>query len=862
MPPMASRRPPPSRSFSFLTVASALFASGLLAACEGCRTPGAPGAGASASAEPPTLRLYLSSSVAGALEPCGCSPDQLGGFDRLAAYMRGQGAHAPNALFLEAGPLFFVHPTPHGEQATQDSWKAEAIAGALGRMHFAGWAPGLNDWCDGPAGFARLRERSKGDALAANLRAEGAGVVPTALREAGGVKVGLLGLSAPQRGGLGPAGVEVGPAPEALRGAIEGLKAQGAQIFVALAALPRGEALRLAELTPGLHVVLVGKTSEAEDANDKAAPPVLLGDTLVVETANHLQTVGVLDLYVRDGGFTFQDAAGVARASERAALVGRVEELEAKLRQWSQDPAIARADFKARQDDLERLRRELRALETPAPPARGSFFRFTNLPVADALGRDEAVYRDMLAFYQRVNEHNKQAFAGRKPPPPEGGQRYVGVEACAGCHQAARDVWAGTAHGHAYETLSRQYKEYNLECVSCHVTGYERPGGSTVTDNAALRGVQCESCHGPGALHAADPAKKGLIAAQPDPQGCVSACHHPPHVEGFDPVARMHKVLGPGHGNPESWPPKRPRLLFGRAQIDANAPRAVGGYEAGRDEEAHRACDRATRRPRRVAELAPGLRRREPGVRADEVSGRAAGERGGAAAEPRPRLGQATGPLGRAAPEPRAGAGEAADVGEEAEELIVGEVLAPEHVALAGPPAFEAEGEPAGGVVDVDDVDAALGAREVEEGRAVAQEAHDERAEDVVGGEGFGGQGDDEGQALLVRVRKRDRLGPARRFDARVGVAQVEGVGFVEGRLRAARTEGEGARGERDARDAPPARRLEHLARARFGGRGAPAPRRDEGRRRVREPVAAGERAVDRVPDAHVALGELEPLAG
>ncbi|HEU4412756.1 MAG TPA: multiheme c-type cytochrome [Polyangiaceae bacterium] len=506
------------------------------------------------------MRLYLSSSVAGALEPCGCSPNQLGGFDRLAAYFRQQGALAQRSLYLEAGPLFFLDPAPHGERATQDSWKAEAIAGALGHMGFAGWAPGLNDWCEGPGALARLRERSKGEGLAANLRAEGVGLLPTALREAGGVKVGLLGLSAPQRAGVGPEGVEVGPAPEALRRSIEGLKGQGAQVLVALAALPRGEALRLVEQTPGVHVLLVGKPFDAGEANDKASPPVLIGETLVVETANHLQTVGVVDLYVRDGAFTFQDAAGVARASERAALVGRIEELEAKLRRWEQDPGVARDDVKARRGDVERLRRELRALETPAPPAKGSFFRFTNVPVADALGRDEAVYRDMLAYYQRVNEHNRKAFAGRKPPPPgEGGQRYVGGEACATCHPGARDVWQGTAHAHAYETLSRQYKEYNLECVSCHVTGYERPGGSTVTENAALKGVQCESCHGPGALHAADPAKKGLIAAQPDPQGCVSACHHPPHVEGFDPVARMHKVLGPGHGNLDNWPPKKAR---------------------------------------------------------------------------------------------------------------------------------------------------------------------------------------------------------------------------------------------------------------------------------------------------------------
>ena len=91
-------------------------------------------------------------------------------------------------------------------------------------------------------------------------------------------------------------------------------------------------------------------------------------------------------------------------------------------------------------------------------------------------------------------------------------------------------------------------RDSNLDCVSCHVTGYGKPGGSTVTFNDKLQNVQCEECHGPGSLHAKAPSKKGLIVEKPPAEGCVSACHHPPHVEGFDAAAKMKLVLGPGHG--------------------------------------------------------------------------------------------------------------------------------------------------------------------------------------------------------------------------------------------------------------------------------------------------------------------------
>jgi hypothetical protein len=96
--------------------------------------------------------------------------------------------------------------------------------------------------------------------------------------------------------------------------------------------------------------------------------------------------------------------------------------------------------------------------------------------------------------------------------------------------------------------LQKQFVEYNLECVGCHVTGYDKPGGSTVTHVDKLENVGCEECHGPGSLHAKDPSKKGLMVAKPDLKKCVSECHHPPHVEGFDPIVKVQSILGPGHG--------------------------------------------------------------------------------------------------------------------------------------------------------------------------------------------------------------------------------------------------------------------------------------------------------------------------
>jgi hypothetical protein len=240
----------------------------------------------------------------------------------------------------------------------------------------------------------------------------------------------------------------------------------------------------------------------------------------------------------------------VARADELLSLAARIRELEARINSWERDHTVKAKDLAERKADLEKLRAEKAAKEAAQPEVKGSFFRYTSVEVRDRLGRDKAVADQIAGYYKRVNEHNKTAFADRVPPPPEPGQAaYVGVDSCTDCHDDARKVWDKTPHSTAYPTLQKEFKEYNLDCVSCHVTGYDKPGGSTVTHVQKLMNVQCETCHGPGSLHVKDPKKKGLIISSPKTELCTS-CHHPPHVEAFDPKEKIQLVLGPGHGQP------------------------------------------------------------------------------------------------------------------------------------------------------------------------------------------------------------------------------------------------------------------------------------------------------------------------
>jgi hypothetical protein len=458
------------------------------------------------------------SSVAGALEPCGCVKDMQGGADHAAAYIAAQSSAAPNSLVVGAGPMLFMNARPDPARDTQAGFKAEALADAFKTLRLSAWAPGANDFLLGEPSLGKLVQRSGATLLGANLK--GAPTQPYQVVEISGIKVGILGLSRPVVTGQAPAGVQASDPVAAARAGLAELKGAGAELDVLLAAMPRGEALRLIEAQPGFEVAVVGKPFDEGETNDPPQSPLLIGKTLVVETPNHLQSLGVVDLYVRGQSFEFADGSGL-------------EATERKLKRA--------------------LEAELAKLPEAKPPAQGSFFRFQSVEVTEKLGSDAAVAKHIADYYQRVNAHNKEAFKDLKPTPPAAGESgYIGIDACSKCHEAERAVWNSTQHSLAYGTLVKQNKEFNLDCVSCHVTGYSKPGGSTVTHVEGLTNVQCEVCHGPGSKHAAAPKEKGLMK-MPDQSFCATECHHPPHVHpGWSVAAAWPKIIAPGHGLPDA----------------------------------------------------------------------------------------------------------------------------------------------------------------------------------------------------------------------------------------------------------------------------------------------------------------------
>lgn len=533
----------------FLSVAATAF--GLLAACDGCRLNGKNGTVAANQVGTPTLRVYFLSDLAGAIEPCGCQKDMLGGLAQFGALVAAEKTKAPSAVIAAAGPLFFPEETLPKSRVEQDTWKAEALASGLKNLGLTAFAPGLNDWSAGAPQLAKLRESSGGALLGANLGGDkAAGAVSRTTRELGGVKVAFLGVSVPKSPKVTPDGLTIADASAALAREAKAARADGAKIVIGLAAMARADAIRAAEAAPELDVLAVGSPALAGDANDDPKAPMFIGPVLVVQPSNHLTRAAAVDFYVRDDG-RFVDGGGLARAQEITDLTTQTDDLDRRIASWEKDPSFDKKDIAAQKTRLADMRAKLKKAQEPPPPPKGSFVRYQLFDVREDLGKDKAVADSLAAYYKRVNDFNKTKFADLKPPAPAKGEPYfVGVEVCKVCHEAPYAQWKTEGHAKAYETLAKGSKNFNLDCVSCHVTGYDKPGGSTVTAVAGLEDVQCEDCHGAGSQHVDDPYSFPLPDKDKVGESVCTQCHHPPHTSVFDFKARIDKILGPGHGKP------------------------------------------------------------------------------------------------------------------------------------------------------------------------------------------------------------------------------------------------------------------------------------------------------------------------
>ena len=128
------------------------------------------------------------------------------------------------------------------------------------------------------------------------------------------------------------------------------------------------------------------------------------------------------------------------------------------------------------------------------------------------------------------------------PAEPVSEAHFVGAAACSGCHPDSDAAWQDSAHAHALTPLREAGRSNDPSCLLCHTTGFARPSGfGSGGDNALLASVGCESCHGPGSLHQAQPALHPLRASL-SAESCQS-CHTVDNSPDFELASYWSRIV-------------------------------------------------------------------------------------------------------------------------------------------------------------------------------------------------------------------------------------------------------------------------------------------------------------------------------
>lgn len=472
-------------------------------------------------------KLFVTAELKGYLGPCGCSENMRGGIERTAfQVVEARKAGSP-VFFIDSGDALFGTTQVPPEAVPQQERKAQALADAFKLM-------GLQSRAVGPLDDARGKE------FRATLGLPELPPSQLQLLELEGSKLAVINAETVD---------QVKPRAAAA-------KAQGAKFILALVQQPFDVVSKAAG--EGLPVDLVIATRSKDEFSSEISK-LVRGTTPVAQVQSKGRTLLEIDLTLADADAKFELMRGAADSErELVALDQRIELLRAQVNEPMLSDEL-KALRKAKLEEVIGRRAALAAAPLPEPAGKNVFgVRF--IPIEASYPSLPAAVELVTAYDRDVGKINLQYAKehGKDCPAPEKGKSgYVGNAACLDCHEEAFPVWQTSKHAVAYPTLEKIGKNNHLDCIGCHVTGWQQPGGTCRIDRVAGRDhVGCESCHGPGSAHVED-ASNDNIGKGNQPKDCVG-CHDVENSPHFVFDAYVAKILGPGHGQPAPQGAKKP----------------------------------------------------------------------------------------------------------------------------------------------------------------------------------------------------------------------------------------------------------------------------------------------------------------
>jgi len=503
--------------------------------------------------------IFVLSGLQGYTEPCGCTLDvMLGGIDRITGYVDAARKLYPATGVVHAGDMFFEDREVDEHEIPQEKARVDVVVTGLKRLGVAASVPGAADFALGATYYQAEAAAAGVTPVAANLSIGGKRLPASKTVEVGGQRVAYVGVVDPAKF-EGVDGVVASGPDEALGRALAHVDAPTV-ILLSYGDLPFTKQ-RLAK-HGGLDFGVVGYHPRETDQVDQA------GSGFTLEPYDQGRYLGVLKLYHPDASASFVNARTGSKG-ELAKIEHQIEHVNKSIGRMppatpGKEPPIL-LNLRRRLASLKDRREKIRHGGIHVPEDKAAFAWRTvamepGYPVDPTVSRARKDYNASLeALSKKVD----------RPliPPEKGKPAYVGNAECATCHKSEVAFWKHTAHARAFQTLVDRHKAYDTKCVSCHVVGYDQPGGSVLGKweydakvprdggkplevHKDLRDVGCEACHGPGSQHIVGPVgpdgKPQHILRKPGESRC-NTCHVMEHSPRFDFDVYVEQITGKGH---------------------------------------------------------------------------------------------------------------------------------------------------------------------------------------------------------------------------------------------------------------------------------------------------------------------------
>jgi 2',3'-cyclic-nucleotide 2'-phosphodiesterase (5'-nucleotidase family) len=336
----------------------------------------------SASAADKQLSLVITGDNGGEVAPCGCKMNPTGGLAKRKTLLKSWSGQP--LLVIDAGNALFQNP---GAADAKQQERAAFIAKTMAELGTVAMAVGTRDLAAGLPFLKASAEKAKLKLLSANLReGEKSLFEGSTVWTGSGVKVGLIGLSAPGPA-LGEPKVTGAPVVEAAKAEVAKLKGK-VDVLVVLAAVPYAEALKLSnELQDSVDFVVQSSDSRGQVAQE-------VGGTHLIGAGDRGRMLGRLELKLSGKGPWVDLAEKDRDAQSVAMLEQQISTLKTRLKATTDAAAKSSLQEAMMQMQKRREDQSKKAKAAVAPGARTMNLQWKALD--SAVGDDESLKREVL----------------------------------------------------------------------------------------------------------------------------------------------------------------------------------------------------------------------------------------------------------------------------------------------------------------------------------------------------------------------------------------------------------------------------------------------------------------------------------